>query len=149
MPPNKDYLPQSDAELKTLIRGVTGYDDLSSEFTDSDLDTQIQLAKMRLYNEYGTEAWYDDGGITQALLYLTAILSKCAIENYSTRRWDVGDQSFWSRDNAPDESAQFIEWTEAMNEGIDNSNSGSTTSVGPALTSNFRWWTHHHSLLSF
>lgn len=135
----KEFLPESNSDLKTMVRGVTGYDDISDEFTDSDLDTQIRLAKMRLYNEYETEAWYADSGVTQGLLYLTAILCKCAIENYSTRRWDVGDQSFWSRDLPPEDSMQLQEWTTALNEGLESSDDVTNVSVGPALTSNYHW----------
>lgn len=123
------YDVQDDADLKTLVRGLTLYEDTARELPDSKLDPQIRVAKMRLANKTDSDSFYTDSGLGQALVGWTCILAKCAVENYSVSQWDVGPANIDVRGAGDAEQVQFNEWAEMVSEGISESDATENTSI--------------------
>lgn len=127
-----DYDIADTSELKALVRTLTGYN--SQTLSDSDLDNQIQIAKLQLANKVDLDPslagnpFFDDLGLSQALLFTTAIFVKAEVENVSVDSWDVGDVFIRTTRAGDDEQAQFQQWAEYVREGIQASE---VTDIGP------------------
>lgn len=129
------YAPSTDSEAREMIRGLTLYEDTSDELPQSDLDTQLSIAKMQLKNETGSEDFYSDEGLGQALVATTAILAKAAVENYSITRWDVGSESIDVSGAGDDAQAQFQQWASMAADGVASSSSSSKTQSATNINS--------------
>jgi len=127
-----EYSIEGDSELKQMVRGLTHYADHEEELPDDVLETQIKVSKLRLKNKTNIDLeggnFYDDDGIAQALLFTTCILAKCAAENYSIDRWDIGGSHIEARYAAEPDQIQFQQWAELVAEGLKNSEE---TTAGP------------------
>lgn len=113
--------PQSDPEAKRLVRTLTNYDDTEDELTDASLQGHLDIAKLELYNEVGTDAVYSDAGLGQALVAATAIYAKAAVENYSVSSWSVGDMNVSAGAFKNPENAQFMKWGKLHAGGLQSS----------------------------
>ena len=132
-----DYLDHEingDADLKEMVRSITDYD--REHLDDPTLDMQIRAAKLRVKNEADSSKFYEDDGLSQALLYTTAILAKCAAENYSLDRWNLGDAQIEARYAGDSDQAQFAHWAEMAAEGIRSSEEASVQPT-PEFTNTF------------
>lgn len=113
------FAPTQDSELKDFVRAITQYS--TSDIGSTDLDTQVKIAKMRIKNDVGSESWYSDEGLGQALTYTTCIVTKTSLENAYLDSWSVGDQSMTVRDATEEDSAQLQDWNEAILDGLEAS----------------------------
>lgn len=126
--------PQDDPDLRSKVRSLTQYDDNEDELPQSDLDDIIWATKLDLKNETGSEAWYTDDGLGEALLYGTMIAAKVTVENYGAVQWSFGDETVTTTAEVPPEdSAQLQQWAERANNGMDSSSE--TTDGIPTMTS--------------
>lgn len=123
-------IPTTDDELKSRVRATTLYEDTPDELPADHLSSLLNNAKMRLQNRTGVSNWYGDDGLTQALLYATALSTKVAIENYSVTRWDVGAGEIDVSGASDTESAQFQMWANYVSEGLSASDSEDVASTG-------------------
>lgn len=140
MPSN--YTPTSDAEVESVVRAITGYDD--SELPSKQFQTLLDLTKLTLVNETNLSStqgnddpWYSDDGLGQALVFTAAIRTKVAVENYSVDRWDFGDQTLDVRGAGDADQIQFQEWMERANDGLDASNKADDDTPIPSNTSSY------------
>jgi len=125
------FAPTDRADVREYVRQVTDYDD--TELGVADLDGQIDIAEMVVYNRTSSDAFYHDVGLGQALVFTTAILAKVSMENYSVTRWNIGDQYIDAgSDGATDQQIQ--QWNEMVRQGITNSNE---TPSGPRNTASY------------
>lgn len=108
-----------ETELKSRVRDTSLYADNPDEVTSTELTSHIHNAQLRLVNETGSQAWYSDTGLMQALLYSTLIEAKLAIENYSVSSWDVGAGRIDVSGAGDNDQAQFEQWAEWVSQGID------------------------------
>ena len=110
----------SDSELKEVLRALTMYDDTEDELPTSTLDSQIKGAKIKLSTKLDIDPddWYNDSGLSTALLGTTMILAKCAVENYSITRWDIGGQYIDVSGAGDTDQPQFNEWAEMVTDGL-------------------------------
>ena len=136
-----DHSIDDDSDLKEMVRGLTHYGDNAEELPDSDLETQIRVGKLRLKNKTdidltGDEPFYSDDGIAQALLFTTCILAKCAVENYSVDRWDIGVAQIEVREAGDADQVQFQQWAELVAEGLHASDEN-TSGPLPKVTRSF------------
>lgn len=122
--------PVDEADAKSLVRGLTLYEDSPDELPSDDLDTHIRIAKMRLKTETGSSDFYTDDGLGQALVATTAIIAKAAIENFSVDRWDIGQGEIDVSGSGDTDNAQFGQWAQMASDGISES-STSTKSSAP------------------
>lgn len=88
--PLPDFIPESDEELYDIIRDITGYGDSVDKAV---LESQIRIAKLRLYNRTGKDDFYDNASLTQALLGYTGMLTKSTVENTTLESYEIGDES--------------------------------------------------------
>jgi hypothetical protein len=127
-----NYDIADESELKSLVRTLTGYD--NNTVSNDDLENHIQIAQLRLTNKVDLDTstsgdpFYDDIGLSQALLFTTALFTKAEVENVSVDSWDVGDVFIETRRAGDDEQAQFQQWAEYVREGIQSSD---VTDIGP------------------
>jgi hypothetical protein len=124
--------PTDKSDVRELVRGLTLYEDDADEIPQSTLDTQIQLAQMKLKTLTADSDWYTNEDLGQALVGTTAILSKCAIENYSVSSWDMGAASIDVSGAGDDEQMQFQQWADLVAEGL--ANGGYTSGRGGTST---------------
>jgi hypothetical protein len=110
-----DY-PEDDEDVRTLVRGLTLYEDSPDEIPESTLKTQTRLAKMQLSTETSSDDFYADDALGEALVYTTAILAKVAIENYSITRWDLGVGEIDVSGAGESEQVQFQQWADAASQ---------------------------------
>ena len=132
-----DFAPSTDTEVREMVRTLTEYDDTDDELPQSKLDSQLQMAKLRLYNELDIDGdeFYDDAGLGQALVASVAIYSKLAVENYSVTRWRIADQEIETSDMTETDSAQMTEWVQMYRNGVRKSKA--STSRGPTNTTGY------------
>jgi len=121
-----DY-PDSDADTLSLVRALTLYEDSTDEVTQSELQTHLRVAKMRLKTKTDSDSFYVDDGLGQALVATTAIVAKAAIENYSVDSWDLGAGSIDVSGAGDTDNAQFNEWAQMAAEGIASSSTVTKT----------------------
>lgn len=121
-----EYQLSSDADLKTVVRGLTMYEDTTDELPESDLDTQIRAAKIKLDSQVESTDWYSDNGLSKALLGATLIYAKCAVENYSITRWDIGGSYIDVSGKGDTDVPQFNEWAKLVSEGLQESSQHSS-----------------------
>jgi len=132
-----EYQLSSDTDLKEVVRALTLYDDTEDELPASTLDTQVRAAKIKLSTKLDTDPtdWYSDSGLSTALLGATLILSKCAVENYSITRWDVGGQYIDVSGNGDTDTPQLNEWNTLIADGL--ADAGSHSSQVPSFTKTY------------
>lgn len=116
----------SDAELEDAARDKTSYDDTTDELPGShDADTQMQGliedAKRVLYMKTGSDQWYSDVGYGQALVALTAMKMKEAVENVNIESYGIADESLSFHNADPEDSQQIQSWSSEVNEGLNES----------------------------
>ncbi len=119
---------QSDIDLKDVVRSLTMYEDSRDELPESDLDSQIRAAKIRLSTKLDQDPtdWYSDNGLSTALLGTTLILAKCAVENYSITRWDIGGQYIDVSGKGDTDTPQLNEWNQMIADGLEDADMYST-----------------------
>lgn len=116
----------SDAEVKHKVRALTGYEDSDDELPEPTLDALLDISKSRLSTKAGSQAWYTDPSLGQALLGVTAILAKSSVENYSVDSWTIGEESINVSGSGDDSDAQFSHWNQLVVEGLKSSNNADT-----------------------
>jgi|APHM01.1.fsa_nt_gi hypothetical protein len=114
-----ELIPQSNAELRRFVRTITNYE--RADVSNSELDTHIKLAKLRIKNETNSTDFFTDDGLAQAVLFTTAILVKSAVENYSVSGYIVGGQEIDVSDVSAPDSAQFQTWSTLISDGLESS----------------------------
>lgn len=121
-------------ELKELARAITQYS--TTNISDDDVDKLVKVSAMRVETKTGTDKWFSDRALGQALLYTLCIELKAAVENYSVDAWEIGDESIEVADGDGEASAQFTQWATAVAEGIEESTEV-TGGYVPSNTSSF------------
>jgi hypothetical protein len=115
-----DYAPESNSDVETYVRELTGYTD-GSKLPQTAFDAVLSMSKLRLSNRTGSEDWYGDSGLGQALVFGTAILAKARAENYTVTNYAFGDQRIDVQGVGEIESLQLQQWATAVAEGIESS----------------------------
>lgn len=119
-----DYAPTNEGELHTLVRGITDYDE--TDLSPSRLKTLTRVAKMTLQNEAGSDKWYTDSGLGQALTFTLCIRAKESVENYSITSWSIGNETI-DVSGVGDGDQQFTQWNSLAHDGLVNSDVASVT----------------------
>lgn len=115
----------SDTDLESAVRDKTSYnaspDELPGDDTSGQMSGIIEDAKRVLYMKTGSDEWYNDVGYGQALVALTAMKAKEAVENVNIASYGIGDEQIRFSNADPDDSQQIRSWADEVNEGIDKS----------------------------
>lgn len=115
----------SDQELERYARDKTSYDSNSDELpgdnTGGQMEGIIDDAKRVLYMKTGSQDWYKDVGYGQALVAMTAMKMKEAVENVNIESYGIGDENLSFHNADPDDSQQIQSWASEVNEGLDES----------------------------
>lgn len=119
--PTEDFDLTSNSELKAEVRDMTDYTD-TSLLSESQLDTNVRVAKRILATELGVTDFYNDRGVALALLGVTCIEAKSTVENDSTVSYDFGGGiSVESRESDGD-SLQVQRYENLIEKGMSESN---------------------------
>jgi len=111
----------NDAELESAVRDKASYDDTGDEWPTSQAEGNINDAKRILYMKTGSDEWYDDVAYGQALVSLSAMKAKEAVENVNISSYGIGNETL-SFDNAdPDSSQQIRSWSDEVDTALDES----------------------------
>jgi len=139
-----NYAPSSDADVESMVRAVTGYEDTPDELSSATFGTILDLSKLTLTTETSidddeadNDVWYTDAPLGQALVFVTAIRAKVAVENYSITSWTVGDQTIDVRNAGDAEQVQFDQWMSYVADGISQSDNAEPSSPSPSNTASF------------
>lgn len=116
-----DRYPESDDDLKSIVRGETSYDDTDDELPESQLDTVIERAKGRMEMETGSTAWYSDKGLGFALGAYACMRAKSAVENVPLADYSIGDEDVSFADTDPETSQQLRQWADDVAAGVNYS----------------------------
>ncbi len=130
------FAPTDDGDVKGLVRdALTGYSDSVDEVPSDVLDTQLRMAKLELYNYTGSDAFYSDAGLGQALVGATAVYSKLSLENYSVDSWRVGDTEIDTGSFNNPREAQYEQYVSLVQQGL--AASDVTSGRAPSNTSGY------------
>lgn len=136
----QDFSVTSDSEVTSRVRTITGYDDQPDELPQADLSSLLDAAKSKVYSDSETTAWYSDHNMGEVLVYTLAIISKLRVENYSVKKWSLGNESITTLNANPDEEGQLNFWLDIINNNLDESDETDSGGTGvPELTSTFNW----------
>jgi hypothetical protein len=116
-----DFAITDDTELETAVRDKTSYSDTSDEWPSTQADGNIDDAKRVLYMKTGSDKWYDDLAYGQALVAMTAMKAKAAIENINIQSYGIGDESLSFTNADPEDSQQIQSWSAEVNEALNQS----------------------------
>ncbi len=94
---SQSYDITSDSELQTAVRTETGYD--TGKLSDGDLTSLIDSAKRVLALKADVTDFYDDRGLSVALLGVTAAKAKGTVENSPVRVKNLAGQDVTFRDS--------------------------------------------------
>lgn len=121
----------SDEELLAAVRDKTSYADSPDEWPGAYDETagkvteqaggNIDDAKRVLYTRTGSDKWYSDVAYGQALVAMTAMKAKAAVENINIQRYGIGDETLVFSNADPDDSQQIQSWSGEVNEALDRS----------------------------
>jgi hypothetical protein len=100
-----------DAALETAVRDKTSYADSGDEWPTTQATGNIEDAKRHLYMKTGSERWYEDVAYGQALVAVTAMKAKEAVENINIDQYGIGDESISFSNADPDSSQQIQSWS--------------------------------------
>lgn len=111
----------NDAELEKAVRDKASYDDNGDEWPTAQAEGNINDAKRILYMKTGSDEWYEDVAYGQALVSLSAMKAKEAVENVNISSYGIGNETL-SFDNAdPDSSQQIQSWSSEVDSALDES----------------------------
>lgn len=135
-------LPQfavtSDQELEVAVRDKTSYDsnadELPGDYQSGQFHGILNDAKRYLYMVTGTDQWYSDIGYGQALIALTSMKAKEAVENVNIEAYGIGDETLSFSNADPETSQQLQAWEAEMWDGIDESDLPEVTEEGPSFS---------------
>lgn len=111
----------NDIELEEAVRDKASYADTGDEWPNSQASGNIQDAKRVLYMKTGSDRWYDDLAYGQALVAMTAMKAKEAVENINIQSYGIGDETLSFTDADPDSSQQIRSWSSEVEEALDES----------------------------
>lgn len=133
-----DFAIQSDAELAEAVRDKTSYNDTADELpgtaNSGQLGGIIDDAKRVLYMRTDSDGWYSDLPYGQALVALTAMKAKAAVENINISSYGIGDESVQFTNADPEDSQQITAWSREVNEGIEKSDIDFDSGGSPSLS---------------
>jgi hypothetical protein len=119
------YAITSDSELETAVRDVTSYDATTDELpggsSSGQLSGIIDAAKRDLHVMTGSDKWYSDMAYGNALLYMTALKAKEAVENVHIDSYGIADETLSFRNADPDDSQQIRSWSSRIRKSLDKS----------------------------
>lgn len=113
--------PSDDEELKTIVRGETGYDDDPDELPTDDMDVVVAQSKGRMELETGSDQYYSDDGLGFALAAYTKMRAKAAVENIPLSSYQIGDEQVSFDTDDPEDSQQLEQWAEDVLVGLNAS----------------------------
>ena len=131
MPPSEPFDIQNDVQLRDAVRGETQYDE--NKLSVENLKTNVNSAKRELALRAGVTSFYDDRGITHALVGLTCAKSKGTVENSPVITKDLGGQNVTFR-ASDGESLQLSQYEEMVRYGLSNSDTTDSGVQGIELT---------------
>lgn len=129
--------PETDSELREIVRAETSYDNTPDELPLSQLETIVERAKARLALETGSEAWYADEGLGFALAAYASMRAKAAVENVPLSDYSIGDEDLSFVDTEPETSQQLNQWAKDVRVGLDASDRDTASGPQPANTSGY------------
>ncbi|WP_226041175.1 hypothetical protein [Natrinema sp. DC36] len=119
--PLPNFAITSDAELEEAARDKTSYNDSVDEWPSAQASGNIDDAKRVLYMKTHSQKWYSDVAYGQALVALTAMKAKEAVENVNITSYGIGDEQVAFSNANPETSQQIISWSGEVNDGIEES----------------------------
>lgn len=124
-----DFAITDDEGLLEAVRDKTSYSDSTDgwpgsysggEITDQ-AGGNIADAKRILYMRTGSDKWYTDVAYGQALVAMSAMKAKEAVENINISSYGIGDESLSFTNADPESSQQIRSWANEVNEGLNES----------------------------
>lgn len=124
-----EFAVTSDEELLKAVRDKTSYVDATDEWPGSwdgsavtkQAGGNIADAKRILYTRTGSDKWYTDVAYGQALVAMSAMKAKEAVENINIQSYGIGDETLSFTNADPDSSQQIRSWSSEINESLDQS----------------------------
>lgn len=115
-----NFAVTSDAEVVTAARDKTSYgtEDLPGDENSGQAKGLLDDAKRVLYVKTESSDWYGDLPYGQALVAMTALKFKEAVENINIQSYGIGDEDVRFTNADPDDSQQIIAWSEEINEAL-------------------------------
>lgn len=110
----------SNTDLESAVRDKTSYNDVPDELPSGQMSGIIEDAKRVLYMETKSDEWYSDIAYGQALVALTAMKAKEAVENVNIQSYGIGDEQVVFSNADPETSQQIQSWSSEVSSGIDN-----------------------------
>jgi hypothetical protein len=121
----------TDEELLAAVRDKTSYSDVPDQWpgswdsNSSELTGQaggnIDDAKRYLYAKTGSDQWYSDVAYGQALVAISAMKAKGAVENINISSYGIGDEQLSFSNATPEQSQQLQEWSAEAEEMLNKS----------------------------
>lgn len=111
-----DFAITNKSELLYAVRDKTSYSDTGDEWPAEQADGNLKDAQRILYARTGSDKWYDDVAYGQALVALTAMKAKEAVENVNIDSYGIGDEMLSFANADPDSSQQIQSWSSEVNE---------------------------------
>jgi len=120
-----DFAVTSDQELESAVRDKTSYnstaDGLPGNYQSGQFAGVLNDAKRVLYMRGKSEGWYDDLFYGQALVALTSLKAKEAVENVNIQSYGIGDENLSFTNADPETSQKIQSWAYELRTGLQKS----------------------------
>lgn len=134
-----------DRDVKDRVYASTNYEDSTDELPETQLDTLLDISKGRMVNDVGTDKWYTERPLGDALVAYTCMRCKAAIENFAISGYTMGDETVQTRNADPDDSQQIQMWAEDIQAALNKSSVDSSTSQKMRNTSGYIGESYHYT----
>lgn len=131
-------------ELKARVWQATSYEDSPDELPETQLESLIKDAQLKVYLKTGSDQWFTDPGLGLVLFAYTCMRAKAAIENFAIVRYAIGDETVTTRNADPDDSQQIQMWAEDVRDGLNASSVDMTQRPTLENTSGYIGDSHVH-----
>lgn len=106
------------SELLHAVRDKTSYSNTTDEWPKEQAEGNLKDAQRILYMRTGSKEWFDEVAYGQALVALTAMKAKEAVENVNIDSYGIGNETLSFANADPDDSQQIRSWSSEINEGL-------------------------------
>lgn len=132
-------------ELKERVRYATSYtDDSNDGLPESQLESIIRDAQLKVYLKTGSDAWFTDDGLGLVLFAYTCMRVKASVENFAIVRYAIGDETVTTRNADPEDSQQIQMWADDVRDGLNASSVDTPSRATLSNTAAYIGESHYH-----
>lgn len=116
-----EFAVTNEKELIAAVRDKTSYDDSPDQWPTEQAKGNFEDAQRYMYAKTGSKDWFSEVAYGQAMVALTAMKAKGAVENINISSFGIGDEQLSFTNATEEDSQQLREWSSEVDEMLNKS----------------------------